>query len=261
MARPVSGADKAAALAEDHGDHIDHLLQALHGNWGLAETYVQGNATLRLDFWIRTDDGDRHLKHKVAVFQRAPGFDLHVLGRRSDMSEFYGPQGELLSVPVDGRENGRERPVLVCVGEFAESGQSVDAWAVESVVWLAEFDELDDLGVDASDASLPSFALAIARIVRRQVVEDWKRVAKPRLTVIGNDGLPEKMIERGPEVMEEVTDDDAPTKWQLIGDADTADIAGIPNVYFGNDSIDLGVRFKELSDGRIEGFKMEFCSL
>lgn len=261
MADLGSTVDESAAIPNDHLDGLAHLLDAFKGNRGCPpEAYVYGDIALRLDFWVRTDDFYGHLKHKIAVFQRAPGVKLHPLPGQPDISNLKEVEAHKIGWPVHGSQDRNERPVLVFVGQFSETGQGVPSWAVESLVWLAEFDEPDGIGMNTFDAPLPRDALRMAAVLRRTLIEERKGVPVGRF-IVGNDQLPGEMVEGGTKVLNVVANDDAPVKWRLATDLHSAEIARRLHVYIGDESIGLGFSIKEGDDLGMERLKMETCSL
>jgi hypothetical protein len=186
------------------GDSMDHLAQALQGDWLPAEAYVQGKLALQFDLWIRPDDFDGSFKHKIVVLQRSPGVDLTALDGCPDITNPDDVEIYQVGTSVDCGERGQEGSMLVFVGQLSEDGEKMLAWAVRSCVWLAEFDELDGGGVDARDHGVPPLAFPMARLTRRWLVENREGIAPGGALPIGTDQLPDQMIEGGAEVLNEV---------------------------------------------------------
>lgn len=254
--------DQPFALSEDHRDRFAHLLQTFEWGWSAAKSYVEGNLALRLDFWARPDDFNGDFKHRIAIFQRAPSLDRHLLAREANVAKFIEDDGKMLRVAMDRAECRYEHPMFVFVGEESESGQGVDrVWAFDSLMWLAELDEPACLRMQPSDVPLPSFAIRVAEVVRGRIIEDRKRVAEARLCSIGDDELPEQMIEDSPQILDVIPGDNAPVQWRLAGDGDAADTERGLLVYLGDDPIGSGFRAEEGPYQGFERVKMEFCPL
>jgi len=260
-ASSTSGAKEAAGLPEDHGHGFAHLLEAFEGNWLTSKAYVQGKICLRFDFWIRAGDDDGCLKHHAAVFQRAPGVDCHPLGWGPDISKLNEIDRDKIGIAVNRGERRDERPVLVFVGEQPEGGQGMSSWAVESLVWLAELDEPESLSADPPDVPLPPFALPVARVLRRFLVEQREGIARRGFLAVGDDQLPDEVLKDSAEILDVIPDDNAPVKWRLARDADTTEAAGGLHIYLGDDPIGIGFCLEEGAYEGLERIKMEICAL
>lgn len=261
MARAASFAEEVASLTDGQGDGLAHLYEALQGNWLPAEAYVQGNIALQFDLWIRPRDLHSRLQHKVIILQRIPGMDLAALDRSADISDPDDLQVHAIRSGFDGREGRDQGSMFVFVGQLPQRGKDMSAWAVRSVVWLADLDEPDGCGMDAPKHPVPLQAFRMAALLRRGLVEEWKGVTAGRPQTVGSDQLPNEMIERSAEVLNEITGDQAPLDWRLSLDDYEQDIARRLHVYLGDESIGLGFRLKEGPDLGVERLKMQIRSV
>jgi hypothetical protein len=148
--------------------------------------------------------------------------------------------------------NGGRHPVLVLVPHAVEDNQTVVTNVeVLSVIGLAPLD-----GVD---------------YVLRAYSQDWKRfcsefgriTAKRKRQVVPSEGwghdIPEKVVERRPQIVREIADDQTPLGVGLLANYGPVQIARSIRLRFGDGVIGLGFLVEEFIDLRIEIVKVMSC--
>jgi hypothetical protein len=100
-----------------------------------------------------------------------------------------------------------EVPVLVFVVQLVEVPEGLRLPQVRRMIRLRRFDELAGLVRYSRERGSAHVVETVGR------GDDGERRVAPRLTPVGQYELPDHVVETGPEIVERVSDDEAPLRW------------------------------------------------
>jgi hypothetical protein len=199
-------------------DYIRHVgldrFQRLVNPASIWERYVEVEAEVHLHFRRRSDGraSDTKPEDFCARLQRDPDVDLEAVDFPADLSDDLGWN------VGHRRHNGHDDLVLVRVRERVENGQGVRTRLLPSLVRLESLDDCLMVGMNLAQSLLYPLSLPVGGSAADREA-GASRGFLLRAVVKGE--LPSQVIERRPETMRNVPDEDSPSR-PRFGGLDTA---------------------------------------
>jgi hypothetical protein len=218
-----------------------HNVLPLDAGGTIQEGYAVGELSVHLHLRIRTGKAARAYCDDCAVFERA------------DMPELRGSQLDILDClkaepRVCQKASGEVyRVVLVPIREAVEAEQGPPDAGILSIVRLRTLDDCEVVGVN-SFGQVPPNAVGFVAGFRATGVFGEDRVGNSTGSLaVGEGELVNQMVQGGPQVVDDFSDDDAPTERRVFADLHPCDILRGLDVYFRNRFV--GVSPQEPLDG------------
>jgi hypothetical protein len=212
---------------------VEYLTQPFKGYKRLPERYLQGEIAIEIDFRVAPRDLDGCLKEYIAVFQRLPRLELIALDG-ADITDWRDIQLRLSLLGVCNSHNvSQDDPMLVFIAQFGEEDQGIVAYGVPSSIRLREVDPSARCRMNPPHLPIPFLSPTVLRGGR--LAQDRKGIAAPWPLSIGPDQLPNEMVEGGPDVLDEVSRDQAQFRGRGPVDLDAHDVARLLHVYLGEE--------------------------
>src|SRR5688572_1753911 len=202
--------DRACDCAQEKFEcEHDRAATEQGGLWSRCEAYLRGQAQLRVQFSLRSLVSDHC--HYLAVFQRSAR-EVDSVGRQLDAIEAKGV----------GHRLGGEHEVMVLVDDVQsmKNPQGLSGRVAADVVRLYRVEFLERLVRGTLESDSPCLLCESGRWVACYGgLLDRELSSIIRLVPVGLDELPSKVVERGSEVVDAITEDGGPVGgdwWRML---------------------------------------------
>lgn len=188
----------ALELAEEDPRDLRQVLDMVEPGAALADRYASGNIAIHVHLGVWREGLDLEAQKFCTVLESAEGHEL-LYGNPPRSSNY--PGGDSLTGIEEDGERCMDDLVLVDVGEMPQESQVGRFRPIRSVVRLHALNDCPMAGRHAleGDGSLSGEVVG--------VVDDREGISPPRRLSVGEHELPDQVIERGPDVVNHVSED------------------------------------------------------
>jgi hypothetical protein len=202
------------------------------------ESYIEGDLDLHVHFGLGAGSGEGDTRNYCAVLKSSDGSlvgdpKLGVPGVSDAVSGF-----------LEGLTSELVFPMFIPVRKVGQHGEYRNLGVLSHVVRLQPLDKCDIVVVDALDLSVPAservfsfFGAGVEAGVERTLREDGEGGTTRRFAVVPDDQLPGEMIQGGPTIVNDISNDGAPFGGRLFSDLSPQDVLIALRVAFVDDFI------------------------